>query len=189
MNAMQSVYLIDLVAKALLFGWFSYALYVHFARQDGEPTGMKWTRLLWLAGIGIDGSLYVATVGSDGISPSAAGFGLCTAMLAALVFHRALIASREHALNVAFSQSTGRALLASGIFGYVRHPFYLAYILYWLSWAITLGFQMPASAILIAVTATYLVSIRLEERALERTFGEDYREYRRRTPALVPFLS
>jgi len=69
-----------------------------------------------------------------------------------------------------------------------RHPVYGAWVvfnvpgmvLFFNSW---LGLVVP---ILMYVTLRLLV--RSEEEHLEQTFGEEYREYRSRTPAVFPLL-
>lgn len=76
-------------------------------------------------------------------------------------------------------------LVTSGIRARVRHPVYLAHLCEMLAWSVGTGlvvcFGMTAFAI-----ATGAVMIRLEEVELENRFGEAYREYRRRVPAIIP---
>jgi protein-S-isoprenylcysteine O-methyltransferase Ste14 len=77
-------------------------------------------------------------------------------------------------------------LVTTGLHARLRHPFYLAHLLMLLAWTVGSGL-----AALYVMTAVAIVSgafmIWLEERELDHRFGEQYREYRRRVPALLPF--
>ena len=65
---------------------------------------------------------------------------------------------------------------------HVRHPWYsLGLVILW-------SRDMPPALLVTAlcITGYLLVGMRLEERKLIDEFGERYREYRRRVPALIP---
>jgi protein-S-isoprenylcysteine O-methyltransferase Ste14 len=76
-------------------------------------------------------------------------------------------------------------LVMTGIRARVRHPVYLAHLCEMLAWSIGTG--LVACYGLTAFAAlTGAVMIRMEDRELERRFGEEYRQYRARVPAVVP---
>ena len=127
---MTSVDAIDVAAKLLLFGWFGYVLQTHFASSGKEPLGMTLIKLCSVLGLGMciwklfslqDWGFWYSVL------------GLSTTTISAIIFYLAVRASKAARLHVAFSESTGRSLVASGIYRFVRHPLYLSYVLYWIS--------------------------------------------------------
>ena len=76
-------------------------------------------------------------------------------------------------------------LVTSGIRGRVRHPIYLAHLCELLGWSVGSGLAVGYALTAFAVI-TGAVMIQHEDRELEERFGEAYREYRRRVPAVLP---
>jgi len=79
-------------------------------------------------------------------------------------------------------------LVTTGIRARVRHPIYLAHLCEMLSWSVGTGlfvcWLLTAFAIL-----TGVVMIQMEDAELEKRFGDDYIEYRRRVGAVFPRVS
>ena len=77
-------------------------------------------------------------------------------------------------------------LIITGVHRYVRHPLYLGtFVFIW-----GLLFLIPQLSLLLAnvvITVYTLIGMRLEESKLVEEFGEEYKNYQRSVPALIPF--
>jgi len=77
-------------------------------------------------------------------------------------------------------------LVVSGFYRYVRHPLYtFGLLILWLSPAMTVN----TFIVYAALTVYILIGIIFEERKLLREFGQQYADYKSRTPMLIPGLS
>jgi methanethiol S-methyltransferase len=89
------------------------------------------------------------------------------------------------AWNVLYQAQRQRALAATGPYGYIRHPQYVAFIV------IMFGFLLQWPTILTLLmfpllVAMYLRLARHEEAEARRTFGDDYDAYAAATPGWLP---
>jgi protein-S-isoprenylcysteine O-methyltransferase Ste14 len=76
-------------------------------------------------------------------------------------------------------------LVISGIRNRVRHPIYLGHFCEMLAWSIGTGLAVCYGLMVFALI-TGAIMIRLEDAELEKRFGVEYREYRKKVPALLP---
>jgi protein-S-isoprenylcysteine O-methyltransferase Ste14 len=98
----------------------------------------------------------------------------------------ALSANRPGNFNIRPDPKDGAALVCHGPYRHVRHPMYLAVLLF--AVGVTIGFDAAWRWAVLALLAVVLhFKARHEERALAARYP-DYAAYARRTPALLPFL-
>jgi protein-S-isoprenylcysteine O-methyltransferase Ste14 len=76
-------------------------------------------------------------------------------------------------------------LVVDGIRRHVRHPIYLGHLLEMFGWSIGSGLLVCWGLTGFAIL-TGAIMIRTEERELVKRFGDSYREYQSRVPAILP---
>lgn len=78
-------------------------------------------------------------------------------------------------------------LIKHGIYKYVRHPISLAAIIY--SMGIPLVFSsLYGFLLMLGLIPLFLYRIRIEESMLLEKFGNEYREYMKKTKKIIPFV-
>lgn len=79
----------------------------------------------------------------------------------------------------------GHTLVTTGIYGVIRHPSYLGFVISSLGWV--LGFRSGVGVVLtLAMVPVLVARIRAEEALLLDQFGDEYAAYCRRTWRMVP---
>jgi len=79
-------------------------------------------------------------------------------------------------------------LVRTGPYARVRHPIYLGMLLFLLALAVALGHWPQLIIALPIFFAGTAIRTRIEDGLLEESFGEQFRAYRKSTPALIPKL-
>ena len=77
-------------------------------------------------------------------------------------------------------------LVTRGIYRHVRHPMYLAILLYSLGQALALPNWLAGPAYGVAFVLLFALRVGPEERMMQEEFGQDYEAYLSRTKRLVP---
>lgn len=110
------------------------------------------------------------------------GFGLV--LLSTFVIdHFDLFGLRQVWLNLRQKAYTHPGFKVTFFYKFVRHPLYVGWIMaFWGTPRMTLGHFMLA----VSMAAYILIAIRYEERDLVQILGDDYAQYRKKVPMLIP---
>jgi protein-S-isoprenylcysteine O-methyltransferase Ste14 len=82
----------------------------------------------------------------------------------------------------------GHEVVETGMYGLVRHPLYLGYVLEWVAPPLILGSPMGFLFTTLPILAGVLHRIPHEEKLLSEGLGEKYRAYMTRTKRLIPWV-
>jgi protein-S-isoprenylcysteine O-methyltransferase Ste14 len=78
-------------------------------------------------------------------------------------------------------------LVVQGTYRYVRHPLYLGVVLLVLGWWLLLDYSfLLVSAIFLLLWFNFVVA-NFEEKELRAIFGEQYEQYSKEVPKMIPF--
>ncbi len=80
----------------------------------------------------------------------------------------------------------GHTLVTLGIYRWIRHPIYTAYIMMGLGFLLSSTNLLVGSIPLIPSAIICLVRIKPEEKMMLEKFGDEYKEYMQRTGSLLP---
>jgi protein-S-isoprenylcysteine O-methyltransferase Ste14 len=78
-----------------------------------------------------------------------------------------------------------QCLVTTGLHARMRHPLYFGHLCTMLGW-LALAQTRAVLALAVWAVITGMLMIRAEDAELERRFGEAFREYRERVPAVIP---
>jgi len=81
----------------------------------------------------------------------------------------------------------GQQLLTDGYYKHIRHPAYLGVVL-WVSGLPIACSSLYGFSVMVMAILFLNLRIRIEEKMLIDAFGEEYKEYQKRTKKLIPFL-
>jgi protein-S-isoprenylcysteine O-methyltransferase Ste14 len=82
----------------------------------------------------------------------------------------------------------GHRLVTHGIYRHVRHPMYLALLLYSLGQTLVIPNWVAGPSYLVSFGFLFVLRVGPEERLMREEFGKDYESYMARTRRLVPGL-
>jgi len=99
-----------------------------------------------------------------------------------------IYASTNFSHSVQLKKANSHRLVTQGVYSYFRHPSYAGFF-YW-SLGTQVVLQNPVSFVVFSVILWrfFYFRIRVEEQALIRFFGDEYKSYRQRVSTRIPFV-
>lgn len=164
------------------FASFSWAVGKHFRRGRRFPLEMRFISIASLLGFGWTAILISA-------KPSGRAWPFAPIALAAALalFWWAVLTTRRRRPALAFAGEAPTSLHTSGPYKYVRHPFYLSYILFWLAVSVPAAGIMHWSVAAV-LSVAYVMAARREEREFARSpLAQGYAQYRQSTWMFMPY--
>lgn len=175
-----------IASSCVCFSSFAWAIRSHFSNTD-QPIKSIGMRAITILGI----LSFVAEVAAIAVSLDGNFATRSMALIlyagSLVIFWSAVKATKTHRLTLAFTDDEPVFLIQTGPYRYVRHPFYLAYSLFWLAGVFAANSWYPVfiPAVMISL---YLAAAVSEERkfASSEEFAAQYREYKSRTGLVLP---
>jgi protein-S-isoprenylcysteine O-methyltransferase Ste14 len=91
--------------------------------------------------------------------------------------------------SVTLELNRNHRLITQGVYRLIRHPMYASFFMLGIGQAFLLSNWVAGWAALVAVTLLYVVRTPHEEKMMLECFGDEYREYMRRTGGIVPRIA
>lgn len=127
--------------------------------------------------------------GQRTVGPVAASLGTLLALSAQALFWWAVRAHGDYRPSAAFATAAPPVVLDRGPYAWVRHPFYCAYLLGFMSGAVFTE-NRRVWMVPLWLLVVYVFAARQEERIiLASPLGDLYRDYRRRVGGFVPGIA
>ncbi len=186
-----------LVFVAFLAAYLSIrGVFMHRARRDKQVSraDARDRLLIALMGIGqiVLPLLFVWTprlAFADRAQPAA-----CTALGVVAMASGLWLFWRSHAdlgdsWSVTLELNADHRLVTRGVYRFMRHPMYTSFFVSGLGQALLLANWAAGPSALVAVALLVLVRVPREEKMMIDQFGDEYRDYMRRTGGVLPRLS
>jgi protein-S-isoprenylcysteine O-methyltransferase Ste14 len=176
-NLLLSVFL-SLVALCS----FAWALRGHFETVGRIPKGM---RRLSVASL-ISYAMYLGLLfPGHHQSTARVALGLIGLTASIILFWWTVARTRSHRLRLAYTDADPDTLYSDGPYALVRHPFYLSYVIFWVSTAVIAGTWQWVAALIFSLWYGHIA------RSEERRFASSrlslaYTLYQQRTGMLLP---
>lgn len=175
--------LLEIVASAICLIAFGTATRRHF-RVDGPVNpGM---RLVLVANV-VSYALFVDVIAAGGVSPLWPG-SLALMLASLALFGWAIRTTRRLPPTLAFDDDVPVMLHRGGPYARIRHPFYTAYLGFWVATSLATSTAWFA-LVPVVMIALYVAAALLEERKFESSgLAAEYRRYRAATGMFLPRL-
>ena len=185
------------LSDVIIVLWVAWAAYWAVSLANVKATARRTSGLsqfaysapLWLVAWLLIGRRFPIGVLNEPFMPAGPVGALAGVLLIAVGLGFAVWARRHLGGNwsATVTVKADHELVTSGPYALVRHPIYTGLLVALLGTAIANGEWRGLVAVAIAAAA-FAYKLSLEERWMVETFGSEYRDYRKKVAALIPFL-
>jgi protein-S-isoprenylcysteine O-methyltransferase len=155
-------------------------------KQDRSTLGMLWVVIMASVAAGLYVAMYFPAARLPGRRALEVVAVLLFVLGLALRWWAIVTLGRFFTVDVTIEKD--HELVERGPFHWLRHPSYTGVLLAFLGFALSLQNWAALLVVLLPITAAFIHRINVEEEALTRVLGAQYREYIGRTKRLVPFV-
>lgn len=173
-----------LILACLVFAGFTIGYVVLFRRPQGTPWPMRVVAVL----SGIVTGIHIAEITDERASWASFIPALTLYAASAALYLWAVATTRRQRLSVAFSADQPQFLLTAGPYGFIRHPFYSAYLLYWIAGVIAAKELWLIPTVILMAACFAAAALREEAKFADSPLKADYTAYRRRAGMFLPRL-
>jgi len=79
-------------------------------------------------------------------------------------------------------------LIKTGIYRFIRHPSYSGSLLSFMGFGLSLNNWLSLTIIVVPIFITFINRINIEEKLLQKQFGAEYSDYKKKTKRLIPLI-
>lgn len=173
-----------LIVASLVFIAFTIGYVILFRRPEGTPWPMRVVAVL----SGIVTGVHIAEITDERATWTSFILALTLYAAAAGLYAWAVLTTRRQRLSVAFSGDQPAFLLTAGPYGFIRHPFYSAYLLYWVAGVIAAREVWLIPTVILMGACFAAAALREEAKFAGSPLAGDYDRYRRRAGMFWPRL-
>ncbi len=134
----------------------------------------------------------VFNIGTVTVANDSKFFGIRIAGLAIFVVFSWLQVFAYKSLGSSYTQDVvilkGHKLFTAGIYRFIRHPQYLSQLLSDLGAGLALLSFLVVPAVLFFEVPLFIMRAALEDKLLEKHFGDEFSEYKKRSGFMIPFI-
>lgn len=183
MSLAEPLFIAAIVAALGSFASGLWGAQRHFVVNSQAPRGMWILTLLSLAAW----TWFGVRLARFGLG-SAAGFGIAAMVAAMALFWYAVATTRLRPPAIAFTPTQPSTFYSRGPYRFVRHPFYLSYVLFWVGTSlVTPGLLSWVVPVLFAAIY-FRLAVREEVTFMHSEFATAYRDYQRSVGMFFPKL-
>jgi protein-S-isoprenylcysteine O-methyltransferase Ste14 len=191
-SKMENIYYAVKVVSLLWIGMVFFIYILGENRSAKEDGFSKYIVMMTLFGF-MPGIQYVINLGRAGVGNFPRGFptisylGFFLIFLGLVVNWTGILTLKKQWSSVVIIKDDHQ-LVDHGIYKFIRHPIYSAVLLVLIGFCLALANWISFLVILLPNMISFGYRIHVEERALERHFGEEYINYEQRTKRLIPWI-